>query len=134
MQIFNKCKKLLHSYRICFFIQQNNMGIRKNYRISFSSAMIRLTQERWNHIINRHPELEEYESLIKNCLKEPDEVFSDNNKDYIVAKNCQKEDFITDWLVIYIRMVNGEDGFIKTLHGSSEKKFKRGKRKWQQVK
>lgn len=110
------------------------MGIKQRFISTFSTASIRLTEERWNHIVKRHPEMVNYEPLISKTINNPDEVYIDDSKSYILIKRWSRDEFITDWLIAYITIKSETDGFVKSLHGTSNKLLKKRKKKWQQVK
>ncbi len=45
-----------------------------NNKISKNGIVIRLTEERWNHIINNHSELIDYKSEVLTTIENPDKI------------------------------------------------------------
>ena len=89
---------------------------------------IRLTEERWNHIIEAHPELKEFKENLIAIIKTPDNLlFNDFTNQYIFIKSFDK--FITDTLILCVRKMNDE-GFIITSHPISKKRITRIMKKW----
>jgi hypothetical protein len=41
---------------------------------SVNGIVIRLTEERWSHILEQHPELEGYQALILETVESPESV------------------------------------------------------------
>jgi len=85
---------------------------------------IRLTKERWNHIIQRHPELKPHLDRIKNTVKDP-EIIVENpfNKNEKYYHKYFKE--LNNYLIIIIEI---EKRFIIT--SFIARKRKKGKIKW----
>ena len=97
----------------------------KNIRLAI---IIRLTPERWNHVIEAHPELKDYKSLLIETVRNPDQIFySEITTQFILMKSFQN--FITDHLIVYVKKLE-TDAFVVTSHPISNKKLRRALRKW----
>lgn len=83
---------------------------------AFDGTIIVLTEERWRHIISRHPELEKDKSLILDVVAAPDEAYVDVTGEIHVLKRVNG---VSDFLVVIYR-VNGE-GYIRTAHYTNTK-------------
>jgi len=61
---------------------------------AFDGARILLTEERWKHIVLRHPELENKLFLVLDAVANPGEVYIDQEgsevSDYIVVSIVEK--------------------------------------------
>ena len=90
-----------------------------------------MTEERWNHIIEAHPELKESKEYLMKTVRTPDNIFyNEFTNQYIFIKEF--DTFITDNLLIYIKKLNGE-GFIITCHPISSKRISRKLKKWKKL-
>ena len=77
---------------------------------SVHGVPIRLTDERWAHILKNHPEVEPYRSNVLTTISDPDVVLrSEENA------RCAVRAITDEWhLVVLYREVDDEDGFIIT--------------------
>jgi hypothetical protein len=82
--------------------------------IAFDGTRIVLRQERWHHIVLRHPELKNAAELILEAIARPDEVYIDPTGDFHSLKHVKT---ISDFLVV-IYSVDGE-GYIRTAYFTS---------------
>lgn len=86
---------------------------------------IRLTEERWQHIYHKHPEIDEsYIEKSKITVTNPDAVVK-NNKDpteFLYHKYFHKTYFGGRYLVVVVKHLNSE-GFIITLYLTSKIKI-----------
>ncbi|MGV8143251.1 MAG: hypothetical protein ACP5OJ_01380 [Methanothermobacter sp.] len=76
---------------------------------SINGISIRLTSERWIHIIKGHPELKDYYFRILNTIETPKAIYAGKTGEYIATKNIKNEKYI---VVIYKELEN--DGFVIT--------------------
>jgi hypothetical protein len=96
---------------------------------AFNGKTIFLTEERWQHIISRHPELEESKKLFAAVLANPDEAYIDPRSAIHALKRIEG---ISDLLVI-IFSVNGE-GYIRTAYYINAKRKTRRYRLFRKLK
>ena len=94
-----------------------------NYRI-------RLTMERWNHIISAHPELADKQNVIESTLHRPEQEYRGPKGEIAAFKNLQNELNI----VVYYRPVNNRDAFVLTAHIITSRRARRKFKKWKLVK
>lgn len=81
---------------------------------SKNGVLIRLTDERWNHIITSHKEInsEDY-AMVMNIILDPDVIFKGDTGELLaVSKKPRKK----MWVVVAYKEVRGEDGFILTAY------------------
>jgi hypothetical protein len=97
--------------------------------IAFDGTKIALRQERWRHIIIRHPELKSASSLILEAIAQPDEVYVDPTGAFHALKHVND---VSDFLVV-IYSVNGE-GYIRTAYYTSNSRKKRRYRTFKKLK
>jgi len=85
----------------------------------FRGRKIILTEDRWKHVIFKHPEVGNDPAILFSCLKNPDEVYLDQ-RNSLHALLRQGKRFL---LVIY---ASGEDeGYIWTCYIINESRKKR---------
>lgn len=106
--------------------------------ISINNVKIRLTQERWLHIVEYHKELINFQLEILLTIATPDRVYFsptgiqpnfaavkvfDRLEDYGLAKN----------LTVHYTELPGSSGFILTAFVTSDKRLKKRFRLWQRL-
>jgi hypothetical protein len=79
--------------------------------IAFSrnGIAIRLPDERWGHIIERHNVLTDQQSLVLDTISNPDRILAGNEGALMALRELEPD----QWLVVVYREDN-EDGFIIT--------------------
>ncbi|MBN1424230.1 hypothetical protein JXA88_06720 [Candidatus Fermentibacteria bacterium] len=83
---------------------------------SHSQVPIRLTRERWRHIVSRHPEMADKQDLVVQTLAEPDLV-QDGDFGALMAIRWYPE--LIDggaFVVMVYREVSESDGFVITTY------------------
>jgi hypothetical protein len=106
--------------------------------ISTNNATVRLTEERWLHIIEYHRELIDFQLEILLTIADPDKIYSsppsmepnfaavkvfDRLADFGLAKN----------IAVHYKEISKSNGFILTAFVVSDKRLKRF-RLWQKLK
>lgn len=76
---------------------------------SVTGTPIRLTAERWTHIIGGHLELTGLSVDVLETVRNPDRVVVGNADEILAVKKCEPE----KWFVAVYKELNG-DGFIIT--------------------
>jgi hypothetical protein len=94
---------------------------------SKNGVLIRLTEERWFHIIENHDDLAGYFDNVLDTVEEPDYIIK-GYKDAVVAL---KEVKSRKLLAVVYKEISDEDGFVITSYFTSKKKLKKGKILWQ---
>jgi hypothetical protein len=77
--------------------------------IAFDGTMVVLRQERWRHIVLRHPELKNTVELILDTVAHPDEVYIDPTGAFHALK-CVSS--VSDFLVVIYSVE--DEGYIRT--------------------
>lgn len=83
---------------------------------SVNGTPIKLTRERWNHIIKRHPELEDQKEKVLETLRQPDFVQEGDFESFLAIKFYKETPLTTKFLVVIYKEVAGKDGFILTAY------------------
>ena len=88
---------------------------------SKNGVPIRLTAERWPHIIENHDDLAGYYDNVLNVVEEPDHIIKGYKAAFIVLKEIEKGKF----LAIVYKERSKEDGFIITSYFTSTIKLEK---------
>lgn len=78
--------------------------------ISVSGVKIRLPEERWQHIIEEHPELIDLRYEILDTVKNPNTIFGGSAGELLAVRELVADKF----LIVVYRELNKDDGFIIT--------------------
>ncbi len=76
---------------------------------SKSGKFIRLTEERWNHIVEEHGELVEWHEDVMHTIAEPSYIFEGGAGEFLAAREV-----ITGKFLIVVYRESDEDGFVIT--------------------
>lgn len=81
---------------------------------SKNKVTIRLTSERWHHIVTSHLEidLEDYKSIV-NVVKDPDVIFKGDQGELLAVKKKAGKKI---WIVVAYKEIGKIDGFILTAY------------------
>ena len=104
--------------------------------LSANGVPIRLTEERWFHIIKHHPELKRIRSLVLRAVSRPERLFYfAGAKDLaaVVRSTQLVRGKIAPNLVVHYREVSDRDGFIVTAFPISEVRMWRKFQNWQRL-
>lgn len=95
--------------------------------ISKNGVAIRLTAERWHHIIESHSEMAGYYFEVLETIENPDAIYEGKMGEYIAIRELKRDKYI---VAIY-REINKNDGFIITAFMTKKKKqFERRRIIW----
>ncbi|MBE7549324.1 hypothetical protein KsCSTR_29940 [Candidatus Kuenenia stuttgartiensis] len=97
---------------------------------SINGVPIRLTDERWVHIVENHDDLAGYYDEVLNTIESPDYVV----KGYAQALIALKESGENRFLAVVYKETSNDDGFIITAYFTSKIKLEREVIVWQQQK
>ena len=84
---------------------------------SVKNVPIRLTYERWYHIIENHDDLASYFYDILEIIEKPEFIIQGNKGTLKATKNIAKK----KWMVVIYRELSKNDGFIITAYFLSKK-------------
>lgn len=89
--------------------------------ISKNKVPIRLTDERWLHIITAHPEISTSDSSFAlNIIKSPDMVLTGDTDELLAVK---KKPGRKMWFVVVYKEINSKDGFILTAYITTDDRW-----------
>jgi hypothetical protein len=78
--------------------------------LSINRVPIRLTDERWAHIIEEHPEIAPFRDQIAVALSSPERVLQGNFNELFAVRMIE----LQKALVVVYREVSTDDGFVIT--------------------
>jgi len=107
--------------------------------LSINRVPIRLTEERWLHIIGHHEELQSFQREIMLTVSTPDALYISPpqvRRNYAAVKvfSRLREAGLAENLVVHYREVSPSDGFILTALIMSNNRLARRFRRWQKLK
>lgn len=83
---------------------------------SHNGVAIRLTQERWEHIMRRHPEMSDQRDRVLETLADP-EIIQEGDYGVLLAIRFYGETPLTSkFLVVAYREIDTKDGFCLTAY------------------
>lgn len=91
---------------------------------SISGVPIRLTTERWDHIVVNKPYMHAFDDAILKAIERPTVILRGYAGSYVAVLNLARDRFLH---VVY-KEVSAEDGFVITAYVSS--KYNRGSVIW----
>ena len=93
---------------------------------SHNNVSIRLTDERWQHIVRGHPEMESQQSEVLQTIREPDRIQKGDSGELLAVRQYAKTPVTTDkFLIVAYRETSSDDGFIITAYFSSRISLRR---------
>lgn len=94
---------------------------------SINNIPIRLTDERWIHIVENHDDMAGYYDEILGIIENPDYVINGYKEALIALKQKEENKFLA---VVY-KEINRKDGFVITAYLTSKIKLEREVILWQ---
>jgi hypothetical protein len=99
--------------------------------VAFDGTRVVLSEERWRHIVFRHPELRGKVDLVLTVVTSPDEAYVDESGGIHVLKRLVGE--VSDFLVV-IYVVEDRRGYIRTAYYTSNARKARRYRLFRKLK
>ena len=86
---------------------------------SHNQVPVRLTDERWKHIVLRHPEMDEQRERVLETLGKPDIIQRGDFGELLALRFFKQTPLTSKFLVVVYKEVSLEDGFILTAYCAS---------------
>jgi hypothetical protein len=77
---------------------------------------IRLTEERWQHIIHRHPEMIDQMQRVLETVEQPEMIQQGDFGELLAVRFYSKTPLTSKHLIVAYREVDPDDGFILTAY------------------
>ncbi len=87
---------------------------------SIRNIPIRLSVERWNHIIKRHPEMKRQKGKVLKTIEKPDLIQEGDFGELLAIKFFRSTPLTSKHLVVIYKEVSEEDGFIITTYFTNQ--------------
>jgi len=95
-----------------------SLKVRITMVLSKNNIQIRLTDERWKHIILMHPNLSNKLKKVLNTVKNPEGILKGTNGELLAISQLSKRSYL---VVIYKE--TEDDGFIITAYDTTDKEW-----------
>jgi len=83
---------------------------------SHNQVPIRLTDERWEHIVLRHPEMDGQRERVLETLGKPDMIQEGDFGELLALRFFTQTPLTSKFLVVVYKEVSSDDGFILTAY------------------
>ncbi|WP_416669318.1 hypothetical protein [Egbenema bharatensis] len=83
---------------------------------SVNGVLIRLPDERWQHIISRHPELVVQEEKLLETIAQPDQIQSGDTGELLAIRFYPQTPLTSKFMVVAYREISLDDGFVLTAY------------------
>ena len=87
---------------------------------SHNGVPIRLTEERWQHVMHRHSDMETQRERVLETLVEPDMIQEGDFGTLLAARLYPETPLTRKYLVVVYRETSSEDGFVLTAYLASQ--------------
>ena len=85
---------------------------------STEGVPIRLTDERWNHICKRHPELRGQEKKVLETVEPPEMILLGDYGEKLAARFYRATPLTSKYLLVAYKELSATDGFVVTAYFS----------------
>jgi len=93
--------------------------------LSRNGVPVRLTEERWEHIVRRHPEMDDQRERVLETVAEPDMIQQGDFGELLAVRSYPDTPLTSKFLVVAYQEVSLEDGFILTAYLTSRPSARR---------
>lgn len=92
---------------------------------SQSGVPVRLSEERWQHIVSRHPELTDQRERVLETVAQPDAIQQGDFGALLAIRLYPETPLTRKFLAVAYRELDSEDGFILTAYFASRPSARR---------
>lgn len=83
---------------------------------SRNKVPIRLTQERWEHVARRHPEMDAQKEKVSETISNPDAIQKGDFGEFLASKLYWVTPHTKKYLVVAYKEISKQDGFVLTAY------------------
>jgi hypothetical protein len=83
---------------------------------SHNGVPVRLTTERWQHIVRRHPDMDSQREQVLETLAEPDMIQQGDFGELLAVRFYPETPLTEKFLVVAYREISRDNGFILTAY------------------
>lgn len=84
--------------------------------ISLNGIPIRLSDERWQHITRRHPEMENSQTLVSQTIAAPDLIQAGDTGELLALRVYENTQLGRIYVVVAYREISQLEGFVLTAY------------------
>lgn len=84
--------------------------------LSVKNVPVRLTQNRWGHIIKRHPEMNHQKEKLSETIANPDFIQEGDFGEFLAIKFYEDTPLTSKFLVAVYKEIGNLDGFVITAY------------------
>jgi hypothetical protein len=92
---------------------------------SHNGVPVRLTEERWQHVVRSHPEMDDQHERVLETLAEPNMIQLGDSGELLAIRFYPETPLTSKFLVVAYREVSPNDGFILTAYLASRPSARR---------
>jgi len=92
---------------------------------SRNGVPVRLTEERWQHVLRRHPEMDNQRERILETLSEPEMIQQGDFGELLAIRFYAETPLTRKFLVVAYREVSANDGFVLTAYWTNRPSVRR---------
>ena len=92
---------------------------------SINGVPIRLTEERWQHITGRHPEMGTLREMVLETVAEPDMIQEGDFDEFLAVRLYPRTPLTRKYLIVAYRETEPRDGFILTAYLAAKASVRR---------
>ncbi len=83
---------------------------------SHNGVPVRLTEERWRHIMRRHPEMDSLRERVLETVSEPEIIQQGDFGELLAIRFYSQTPLTSKNVVVAYREISSEDGFVLTAY------------------
>ena len=83
---------------------------------SRNGVPVRLTEERWRHVVGQHPEMDGQREKVLETLDDPDMIQDGDFGELLAVRRYSETPLGQKYMVVVYSEVSAEDGFILTAY------------------
>lgn len=88
---------------------------------SVNGVRIRLTEERWRHVVVEHPEMESHRERVTETLRDPELIQEGDLGELIASRFYEEVEARGKYVFTVYREIGAHDGFIITAYTNEER-------------
>ena len=91
---------------------------------SKNSIPVRITEERWEHVVRRHPEMETQREKVEETISNPDLILRGDFGEFLAVRFYSTTPLTKKYMIVAYREISNQEGFILTAYftGSPSKR------------
>jgi hypothetical protein len=87
---------------------------------SQNGVSVRLTDERWQHIIHRHPEMNSQREQVLATISKPDMIQLGDTGEFLAIRYLRHTPVGSKFMIVAYRESNSEDGYVLTAYFTNQ--------------